>query len=409
MPETRFEDEVRRALRDEAATQPFRVSSVAPAASKARRRLLRNGIVAGVLGLGAVVASLSGIRLAYMDSSVPGTTPTLPLPHGDGKIAFVGASDQDIFTVEPDGSGIVRLTTCEVTPCGSVGGLAWSPDGATLLFSRFKDKFDPVGGAMGPLYAIDADGSNLRPLTDCQSPSCQDFSAVWSPEGTRIAFVRDGSGSGVYVMDADGSNLTLVSAGDTGSGRPTWSPDGRRIAFDRYADPDGTSTIFIAAADGSGMTPLVSGEGLPSRPAWSPDGALVAYTSNDAYSSKHGVDGQPRARIWVTRVDGADQRLLYSGEPGTTDLGPLAWSPSGTKLAFSIAPNARTRTTFVIDADGSHLRKLPGGGFRLEWAPSGRSIADVVGGSLTVVSSDGTGSRVVADGLGLFGIAWQPV
>jgi Tol biopolymer transport system component len=409
MSETRLEDKVREVLRTQAATQPFSVSSVFPAVRGARLRLLRNGIVVGVLGLIAAVVAIENLPPSLTETSLPAATQAPPLPHGDGTIAFVGAGDHDIFTVEPDGSGLVRLTDCGA-PCGSVGGLAWSPDGSTLLFSRFADKFDPVADVQGPLYAMDADGSNLRPLTDCHAPSCWDGRPVWSPDGTHVAFVRDHAAeSGVYVIEADGSNLTLVSTGETGTGALSWSPDGTRIAFDHYTDPNGTATIFIAEADGAGTTTLVSGEGLPSRPAWSPDGTLIAYTSDDAYISKEGVDPPPRARIWVIGVDGTDRRLLYTGARGSADPGNLGWSPSGSKLAFSVAPTSQTVAAFVVDADGSNLRPLSGDGFRMVWSPSGRSIAEVVGGDLVVVSSDGTGARVVTGRLGLFGVAWQPV
>ena len=81
----------------------------------------------------------------------------------------------------------------------------------------------------GEVYAMDADGSGPRNLT--QHPA-KDVRPAWSPDGRRIAFVsqRDGN-SEVYVMNADGSgkrNLTRDRASDD---YPTWSPDGRRIAF----------------------------------------------------------------------------------------------------------------------------------------------------------------------------------
>src|SRR5688500_16683416 len=100
---------------------------------------------------------------------------------------------------------------------------AWSPDGRTIVFVSWRD-------GNGEVYAMDADGSGPRNLTQ---HAARDVRPAWSPDGRRIAFVsRRDRNPEIYVMNADGSekrNVTRDRASD--DDYPTWSPDGRKIAF----------------------------------------------------------------------------------------------------------------------------------------------------------------------------------
>src|SRR5205807_7319605 len=108
--------------------------------------------------------------------------------------------------------------------------------------------------------------SATNPVSRLTSGS-QDSQPDWSPDGTRILFVRSGA---IFVMFADGSGQAGLIPGP-GDLSPRWSPDGTRIAFSR----DGM--IVVAAADGSEERVLTAG----SQPSWSPDGTQMAL-ANDA-------------------------------------------------------------------------------------------------------------------------------
>src|SRR5262249_38609815 len=122
-------------------------------------------------------------------------------PDGN-RIAFVSERDGnlEIYCVQADGTGLKRLTTefaLDDHP-------AWSPDGKQLAFVSTRQPAEKAGQAWNGLYVMNADGSDVRRV----SSNAADYSPAWSPRGDWIAFA---SGSGVrggtdlYVMKPDGS------------------------------------------------------------------------------------------------------------------------------------------------------------------------------------------------------------
>src|SRR5204863_7652516 len=84
------------------------------------------------------------------------------------------------------------------------------------------------------LYVVPIRGGAARQLTSAAQPSS---SPRWSPDGSRIAFVREDQ---IWTMDAAGGSLKQVTTISTGAGDPVWSPDGSWLAFasDVYPDCD---------------------------------------------------------------------------------------------------------------------------------------------------------------------------
>jgi len=140
---------------------------------------------------------------------------TFPSWSPDGS-KIIYASNANIQTIAPDGTGIVQLTTT-----GMDGDASYSPDGTKILFQSDRDGNTEI-------YVMDADGSNATRLTN---NSVSDFGARWSVDGQRIVFGtrRDGSDDEIYVMDADGSNQTALTNNSTFDGRLSWSDAVRQI------------------------------------------------------------------------------------------------------------------------------------------------------------------------------------
>ena len=112
-----------------------------------------------------------------------------------------------------------------------------------------------------------------------------------SPDGVQVAYISDrtlyGQGVDLYVMVVGGTapEVNLSNDADTlVEAAPRWSPDGTQIAYQAGAvDANGIFTrsgIYLMNADGSDRVELVAGDSVNMRPVWSPDGAYIAFTSN---------------------------------------------------------------------------------------------------------------------------------
>jgi TolB protein len=345
------------------------------------------------------------------------------------------------------GDRLLSLIQDKPTPL-DVQAPAWSPDGRTIVFVSWRD-------GNGEVYAMDADGSEPRNLT--QHPA-KDFRPAWSPDSRKIAFVsrRDGN-SEIYVMSADGSemrNLTRSRArGDAptffseiSSSAPAWSRDGRRIAFLRpasrsYKYPgrgvirrDGND-LYVVNADGSGLRNLTRNQ-RPTSPSsqlvWSPDGRTIYFGRylvrtdgsgarrlpykpfNIPFTAVWSPDGRKIAfvrirrtgggpccspsssDIYVMNADGSGTRKLTHNERGNAEP---AWSPDGRRIAFR-STRSGNRDIYVMNADGSGKRNLtrnPARDGSPSWSPDGRRIAFISDrdGRLEahVMNADGSGQR----------------
>ena len=126
------------------------------------------------------------------------------------------------------------------------------------------------------IYVMDANGESQIRLTHHSS---KDLHPVWSPDGTRIAFVsnRNGGNIQIYIMNSDGKNPIRLTDG-VWDRDPAWSPDGRKIAFAGYPEKLNFE-IYVIDADGKNQTRLTNNFGGDKHPSWSPDGQKIAFRS----------------------------------------------------------------------------------------------------------------------------------
>ena len=248
----------------------------------------------------------------------------------NGLIAYVGgATDNEVFVMNPDGSGQTNLTNnpaIDESP-------SWAPGGKQLAFTSDRDgDFE--------IFTLDVVEAVIMQLTN---NSAADEEPAWSPDGSRIVFQSDRDGNDeIYLMNADGTNQVRLTNNAAHDGKPAWSPDGLKIAFE--TDRDGNREIYVMNADGSSPVNLTNNAAFDAAPAWSPDGTKIAFSS-----ARTGDE-----EIFVMDANGTGQTQL-TNSPGS-DTRPT-WSPDNTKIAFN-SIRTGTDNIFVMNANGTGVTQL---------------------------------------------------
>jgi Tol biopolymer transport system component len=200
------------------------------------------------------------------------------------KIAFGGTvgsdPDGEIYVVDAEtGEGLTKLTNCPAAGDGCFNAFpVWSPSGTKIAFIH-ADTLDADGNPVNEqVWVMNADGSNAHALTS-DSPY-KDQVPDWSPDGSKIAYHSGGFDmGGIWVMNADGSGQHQLTGcaqtdpapcADGDDFGAAWSPDGTKIAFVRTFAALGINNrpIFIMNANGSNQHQLLPGTHLQAVPAW---------------------------------------------------------------------------------------------------------------------------------------------
>jgi Tol biopolymer transport system component len=181
-------------------------------------------------------------------------------PKGD-KIVFTStrSGDLELYTMNLDGTGIKQITD----ELGYDGGAFFSPDGTKIIFRSSRPKTDKeiaaykellAEGLVEPtdmeLYICNADGSDLRQLTDLGNAN---WSPFFHPSGKKILFSSNfeaerGFPFNLYLIDIDGKNLERVTHSETFDAFPVFSNDGKYLAFSSNRNNGGgrDTNLFIA-------------------------------------------------------------------------------------------------------------------------------------------------------------------
>jgi Tol biopolymer transport system component len=207
---------------------------------------------------------------------------------------IVFASDRSglpqIYSMNADGSGLVRLTTDSATDDAP----NWSPDGGTIAFDTNSAGFTDV-------WTMDPSGNHQQKLV---AGTQRREGPTWSPDGSRIASASD---QGLVSTDLAGGTPGTITT-NAADGKPAWSPDGQKIAFVR------SRNIWLVNADGGSPQALTAMD--DDNPTWSPDAGFIAFSRAVAGAGEH---------LYIMNANGSGVRNLTGTDAGFIDQIPN-WS-----------------------------------------------------------------------------------
>lgn len=333
--------------------------------------LLLSLSVAACQGSGAVQPMPSPSRVASpapTATSSPSASAAPTMRVGEPWIAYqwIQAGGDGIYLVRPDGTDSHALL-----PAAKFSAYHpdWSPDGAQIAFDAETDEGNEI-------WVVNADGTNaaaiVRRTTDCAISCGEVASPAWSPDGSKIAFVRFQLGASgleeavIEVQDvASGDRWVLFRApSKTALDDPRWSSDGQSIVFAMTQYPDtqinlGTATgsaIAVISVTEKGAKPVVLTDWsmFANYPDWRPG-------SNEIVFSTYGL-GEFQAtdepsNLYTIKADGSGQTALTTFGRAEQRATQPTWTPDGSRIIFTLvgqqAGMDNPRHAAFIESNGS--------------------------------------------------------
>ncbi|MDB4476777.1 M28 family peptidase [Rhodopirellula sp.] len=201
---------------------------------------------------------------------------------------------------------------------------SYSPDGSLIAFAsnrnafdrklseREKELFEIDPASMIDIFVMNADGSNVRQLTDVAG---YDGGPFFSPDGKRICwrrFAENGATAEIYSMDISGGDVKRLTNIGAMSWAPYYHPSGDYLIFTTNKHGFGNFELYLVRVDGKGEPVRVTDtDGFDGLPVFLPDGKRLSWTSTRTAAKQ--------SQIFMAEWDDAAARSLLNLDSNTAD------------------------------------------------------------------------------------------
>lgn len=301
---------------------------------------------------------LFGLAMVLAVSAVGAGSAGAVVPGQNGQVVFQrfdpSIHDSAIFTMNPDGSHVQELVSQ-----GAPALPLWSPDGTQVSIQCCDDGM--------AAHIVDVATGVVRDLAQ-PDPALEANCDQWSPNGLRLACetfgASDPSLNGIYSIRAsDGGGVARITSNPGGDDLPLdYSPDGSRLAFVRF-DSDGVVVGLFVVTVNTGAVRMITPPGMIVNDefggSWSPTGNHILFVARSSPDN--------RRAIWVVNSDGSRlHQLAISPACGglRSDHNSLActdpnWSPNGRKIIFTrTSANGTKSNIYTVNPDGGDLTRV---------------------------------------------------